>query len=793
MTILRFQCGTPFPLVTTYEPSSPFVGEVINFTTVKQDATNIDTDDLKDRWTQKRFSDTSGSYSFAPEYSKVVAPGWNSAHVFETAGIRTVTTETWLTGGITETDAMPVTVVNPDAYSWTHTYWVDINGSTTGMDPEDSNNTHILTEAAWKALSETRSDIRIRFPSGSTQVFTLTSSTDWPTISGSLVYYDVFGGTSRCVWDIRRDSSFFEVSLISTSGISDRRIVTGYEVLGHWNAKTGRFDELAVNFCNALGTDPRFSVHNCVTNGVHRFLQRPGGSLVAGGIVDCKATDSQDYGLATLAGDNGFAVRGCMSIDDPFSARGDGKPSLEVDFGDHASVRNNTPLRFYIAQNRLYVRVGWSPFGFDRGIQPCVRAHTEDSLSNALTECISNTTVSRVLISTGHHSAGSTQQNVTRCLVARNNHNFAGQGSELIASAGIGGVVAYSNIAWMPDIDFAQSSGGFYNILTVQSGHSVSTAAANEPVYLGFNTFLSDADTRWSGAGNIASIGNNASIPNVTEEHNLFSGDNHTGTYTASTSFARGDNFRPITGSSAEVSVTGGVPISFDGVKNTGSTLGGAHHTSGASVSVTDPVLTSTTISLLSDWSEYNATHAYGLTDYAGSIGDTDAVGWGWTLDGLPFDVKVGGDPERDRYLPVVKAFDAGTLRLTSTIQNRSGVKVTINSNELTVPEDVLTDITLGTLSGTTLPVTVDITNTGVTTPITVYYIGLTQNQGSPKERRVLDDTSGIFGGSFSTSVDGTTNIDTGSLAAGNYKLHVVAEDSSGRFSSLYSKDFTVT
>ncbi len=676
-------------LAITVDPPQPMAGETVNVTIAFADGRPINSALMRQTWVQTVMDTGTDPFVNNPAENRNLMPGWHGAHVYTSSGQRTCTVQKVTTGSAIETQTFDIDVIDPDTHAWTVTYWIDLNGDTTGMPAENAQNVHILSFDAFRQIGSSGSSasVRHRWRAGVMHTLTPTSINDRPGVNNGILRVDTFGGAGKAILDITTPTSFFDYNVYDLREDDMRAMFVDLEWRASYDPVTGEFNGPAVNCVNAIRNACRISIYGCSASGHHRMLSVTG-YRVRGGIIDCFAENGQDYTLVSMASDLGFGIRGCHVTMPLNTSRGDGKPQASADFADHACARNNIPFHFSMSQNRGVQRGGWSNYGLDRAIQPFMRAHTEDSRVGTLTLCLWNRVQARILLHTGHHSAGSTQQNPVNALVVGNSIDHPGHGTEMVESNSAGGVTMYGNASYVANVDFAQASGTYQLLRQSLSGTaSLGVGVWEEPSYCGYNTALSDrSSTGFNKAGDMVQASN---VATITVENNILSGDQHTGAgLTPSAQLSRGDDFRVITGGSLDAPVAGGPPISFDRVLNTGgAAMAGAHKTAGADVAVSQPVITGATIERLGAYSALTGGNQYAVTGVQGVVENGNAtMGWNWRLNGVDFDKTTGGDMDRDFLLPVIDLENqTGTLTCVVTLANRSGVNATVESAPLEV------------------------------------------------------------------------------------------------------------
>lgn len=692
--------GTGVPatdLVVSVQPADPQLGEVFNVTTAKTSGQPFSVDDLKSEWVWGEMGASVEPFINQPSRDKNWAPGRNFIHAYTDGivGTRNFQVKAWRNSTGTRYVDASVNVVNPDNHPFTTVYWVDFNGDTSGMPAEgsvDGNgsvNRRVTSFAQWASLSISGASARVRFRGGATHLFTPTFSSQRPSLSASLLRIDTFG-SGYAMLDVR-PTSWMSYALFFRTQANHRTILHKLDIDGHYSILTGRYVYGAVIAvqCAAV-TEARVSVVDCRGSGLTRLHTKSGTSanLALGGVFDSFCQNGQDYGLGTVGGDDGFGIRGCHTITDIFTPRGDSKTGLQTDFPDHAWYRNNGPRKFYVAQNTAACRGGWSFSGTDRAPQAFVRSHSQDNAVEGLTEVLFNKSFGYNLLFCGTHTDPNGQQVVSRTLCVGNDHDFSPHGRTMVNSRGAGGNVMYSNVCWLSDASYAQVNDGGAEFYQQGPGGNASTAVRAEPNYVGFNTMASDATaSRFCGIGplNRVSILDTAAV--VTEEANIMAGDNHTGTgLTPMSQLSRGDSFRILTGAAAAVSVPATVPISFDRYLLEATTLVGAHSTTGATVSVNPPQIGAVTIGRLNDFSATNNSNSYGVIAHSGLIeAGFTVVDFRWY--NAATDQLFLRDGTDRMYLHPVFDFTGfpGSYYLEVGLLNRSGTRVTRRSNTVVV------------------------------------------------------------------------------------------------------------
>lgn len=683
-------------------PSSPYVGEAVRVWIEGGGGHTIanplmaSASNLGDIWVESDVGDMGAVFQSVTGKDAEYVPGRYNTHVYESGGTKTWQISSWVFGGDTLTQDYSITdLVDPDDETWGHIYWVDLSTSpsTTGFDAEDATNTHITSHAAWVALDEahgTGTKIRVRFRGGVDHRFT--GSATWRQ-GCDVVYMDTHDGTECGFVDAIGSYTGWTI-FQPTQSITNapRWIFRNINVQGKYDPTTGGFDNGADIELFATGDveDTAASFYRCVGHGMDILCKGSGVESLDRdyrfAMVDCEVTDWNNFGLTFSGGSYEVMHRGCSVKQNMLSILGDGaRPGTDPDEADHNPTRIARFYRAAITQCELYSHSGWSALGGHFGIQQVIRLYMSFNPAGSKANVLMNDMCGRVGIEWGTASSSETIGNAAECLFACNNINLDRQGG-MVEMTHCGGLISYSNVTYVPNLNHAITS-NVYVLRRQRDWATVSAAIWDSDGYCGFNTYFSDNDSstnKNTDAIDESVLDNHSShgVPTgIVVENNLISADGHTGTYVAASAFSRGDNFRPITGSAADDTVTAGPPVDFEGNKRSNPTNKGAHHAAGSSVSASAPANSVVpTIALSAAETDIITCIAEGTW----TNNDPPLLDWTWQYDS-------GGGfvdyPASD--LKHATKFDSsglsGDVRLVLGFVSREGSRVTATSNTLPV------------------------------------------------------------------------------------------------------------
>ncbi len=675
--------GTSTFTVSTW-PSDPYVGEVVHVEITGSGGHTISNplmssgENLADIWVQTDVGESGASFTVgATDKDAETAYGRYFGHAYASSGSKTLTISSWTFGAETDTQTASVTVTDPDTETWDHTYWVDLNGTTTDMPAEDSSNTRVLSYSDWTGEENTTSTsdrVRVLFRGGVTH--TLTGSNQW-TQSAEVVYLDSFGTGRAKILD--GTGSFGDSEFIAPRSdvpTNSRIIIANIDFESTYNPITGDYgdsDFVAYSTAGVVGVAASF--WRVTAKGMGKLFKGGGSRLndkeYKIGCVDTKAEEWRDYGLGFTGSCDSIMVRGCHAIQHPAAGIGDAKTGTNPEYADHASLRIPRFRVGGISQCNFGSQNGWSALTPTYGIQPAIRLYMNENEAGSEFCIIGNYCSGRYLVQYGRASSSEDVQGPAKVLIACNEFDFGRQGAFGI-QCHVGGYYLYSNVFYVPNISSARTS-QVYEIADMRidsgSGTYNDAGAYTEPAYVGFNTYFSDATSILNhGASSIATNSADTSgslIPNVTVENNQISGDGNTGSYTAASAFARGDSFRPITSGAAVSTATTGPPVDLNVNKRSNPTNEGAHHTHGSDVSVTAP-----TNSVAPTIAANAVTNDYGVS----SVG-TWSDNQNWMLE---FNWEVDGSAAPDSSMTHSATFTdstSGDLTCDLVRTNRSGTR----------------------------------------------------------------------------------------------------------------------
>lgn len=706
--------------VTTY-PVQPYAGQafmvLIDGKGPHSVASPIEEDSIDKIFIEVDFGDSEAEfpvYSYGTTFNgRTRYPnkgyGPRTGHAYKTPGTYTITVRSWAAQGSINTQTHSITVLDPDDVAWDHDYYIDLNGSSTGMPTEAGAVEHILSYAALFALSSSHTPsekVRFNFRAGTTHTLATTGEASVLRLRAALNYVQTFGGSDNAVLEVTATTpnDTVRVFLMSNSDLS--LIMRDTKIDGKYDIANGQFPQGRVDgvfsshgnalvsafHCDFLGVQNGLSLSN-VEAEVTRFV----------GFIGCNAADVHNFGLAFVAEATYQVVRGCTAFAPRNQKRGDGKGATQNDFPDHAFVRLQKYEHISCEQNWLGIGGAWSALGSDLFIQPAFRIHGHQNTAPGVACIMFNDTVGGSLVQFGNHTVGNgiatTQLN--RGLVVGNSHDSPLMWGIGIYTQGAGGVYAYSNVFFTPKGSVAWNSSTKRIFVQNERGSTTDDAVWELPNRIRHNTFVCDndageyADVTGTDVEEWASDDVGASAW-ITAEYNLLSGDafQNAGSITPMSQLARGDQFRPITGTAAATLVSDVPPINFDRTRNTtgvSQSPNGAHGVAGADASVMAPAWSSApTIGLLTGHGT-----VLGVTDVSGLAGDGQIIlEYNWKVDG----VNVGDDR---RWLPVqyldnstypnvdgtqIGYSSGDSLTCEVVAVNRAGTRVSSTSNAYVVP-----------------------------------------------------------------------------------------------------------
>ena len=680
----------------TTEPSDPYVGEGVRWRIeglgghTITNALMASANNLADVWVQTDVDDSGATYE-TTSASAEIARGRVSGHVYSTSGTKTPTVSSWVYGGDTFTQTFSFTVQDPDAETWDAIYYIDLNGSTTDMPAETGVISHITSETEFRNLDNNTSvgdKIRLFWRGGVTH--TLNNTGTW-TQAADIVHISTFG-TGKATIEMVNGAYSSSGDLFSprSTASAPRWIINNLSFVGQYDPVRGTFDgdaEFTPFNANTVD-DMEVTMWRCTGRGLEDFYIGTGANN--GGydyevfLQENDVRDYHNYALAFSGACRNFIARGNIGYQNPAAGMGDARDAGEDDYPDHAPLRVSRYQYLGISDNRFISTAGWSTGGSvfnERAIQDGMRIYMDETPVDNLGCIIGNFVQSRTMLEVGGASRSDDITNPCQILVACNQFEYGHNATDTI-NFHCGGVFVYSNMFYRPNLNSPYSS-DLIRLLYVENFADVSTAAAyEEPGYYGFNTVFSDGGQASSSGGTITDsslLSGYGTSPDYVFENNLVSGDNHTGTYVAASAFARGDNFRPITSSAADDTVSAGPPVDLDYTKRTGSTNKGCHHAAGSDVSVSSPTKPSGAAPTIA--ANVNSGE-YGVTDLGAGWTNIDNIGLidlQWQLDGT-------NNPNTlEAYVRTYATAGSGDLTCIVGRTNRSGVRVTDTSNTLAI------------------------------------------------------------------------------------------------------------
>lgn len=686
----------------TVIPTSPQVGEATTIL-IEGAGPHVVSNELRDIALVTDLDNTGATFRHATSKDAETAPGRVIGTSWSSAGTKTLTISSYVFGEVVKTQQVNVTVTDPDVFAWNKTYWVDLTGDSTDMPADDSSNERILSYAAYTAIPEGNNSLswRVRFRSGTTHNFVPVSTNYRKTWKAGLLRLDTFGGTAAAELDCTAATTGASNELVRISDVDDCVVIAdNLKFVGPWDSISGSFNgggyikPFSASNSYLRG---RWSLNRVEGHGVEQLLNIGGStSDTRQCFVDCLFKDFMDFGTHLSGHHESVAIRGCKFDQSPLAGNhtDDGKSYNDPEWGNHGPIRIAAHYRVGVVQCEAANNCGWSGLGgFDNAIQPFVRVYCNaiGQKAGGWSNILDNDYTGRYLVQLGRPDVNDEITHGTKCLISGNNMNFNHQSGQLIEANGIGGTYVMNNVCYRPGLSMARNA-MTYDILrqinqATTGGNDVPASIWQEPNYVGFNTYLSDQnDTLYThgqqGATDIYSwrYSGEIDIPVATDENNQISGDGHDGTTIAASAFARGDNLRAITAGAADDSVTSAIPpLDFNGVVRTNPTNKGAHHATGADVAETAPsnsVAPTISASLRAPYVQISDLGTWAVNDEL----EKWMIERHWVLDAAD-----AGGAQRSYSMVLDQTDLTGSLKCEVTMTNRSGTRVTVDSNTLTV------------------------------------------------------------------------------------------------------------
>jgi len=711
-----------------FEPANPLVGECVR---VHIDGVGTHTDVApedanKALWIQTQtgeddleFKYRPGNFAYnVPEVANI-APTRDFTAAYATPGQKVLTIEsnTWNSDIVEQQFTIPVT--DPDTVAWTHDYYVDLSGDTSGMPAVGGVVQHITNSDQLRALhnSHSLSDlVRINWRGGVVHNYIIDPANAQILCNASHTYMTTFGSAdpAEIFVGTTEDTTLDAVTQMALFNNADSTKITmlNLEFDCGYSPVNGAFERAKVTILWGVGTyNASQSVWRVKAKG-HDIMCRFSAPNFSGNnvaAVDCLSEDAFNFGISFASGINDALFRGCRATMQLNTARGDTKTGGRADMADHAVIRIQDHSYISMLQCDFTCLAGWSGWGgFDKAIQPVLRAYT-NQLLEGMTSRISvawNKGRARVLAGFGASTpeAAPYQVIAPNTLVVGNSHDHAGQGTYMLDTNMGGGITAYANVNYIPYIASGQVSyghallamgGRFDNTGTDTQG--VSDASWQAPVYVAHNVMVSDmGEQEFSGGPQSVlspfNVNNNDDgSANLTAEHNIFVGDlySNSADLTPMAHVDRGADFRPISSQFTEAALETSPPIDFMRNRAPGrGSLPGAFFT--ASGNAPDPAApswsTPPVIGELTGSADILHEGILGVLEIAGlSAQEFAALECRWRIDGVE-DISTAN---REGLAPTIDwaAYPSGTtFQCNVTASDRSGVRASSLSNIVTKP-----------------------------------------------------------------------------------------------------------
>ncbi|MGB0507100.1 MAG: hypothetical protein ACPGGK_12970 [Pikeienuella sp.] len=623
-----------------------------------------------------------GSNSAETSYGRV------SSHSYSTTGTKTVTITSYVYGSSPKTQTVTFDVIDPDSVSWTHEYYCDFNGSTTGMPAEDSVVTHILSHADYvgQSLLSAGDLVRFYFRNGTTHTLAPTSDDD-VRLNADIVYFDTFGTGSRA--KIFAGGTVHARMRFYHPRVTGQRVcITGYEFDGNWSPVSGVYSGADLECFFNDQDDVYFSMSNCTLTGVGYALScgQKDNAVMSMYNVRNNATSWQDY--IAISGADWFLVQGVEALADPLTGIGDIKTGTSPDWADHAPFRTSKCL--YLGADQILGALdhGWSPLSIDRDSQPIFRFHFNDA-DGAVTGYLASwqrcdMRGSRGIVTGGPNGSSTITSTGTgiieHCKMLGN--RSAGTQAAVLAGLRFGGFVVQNNVCGMADLDHSQTKNNCHAVdLDLQDSTGIATAVQAQPSLVRFNTYFCEYVNSGQDGLMVSEVGANWDL---TEQNNLVSveGMQNAATYLDADNFSTGDDFRPVTGTSADDDVSSGDVPYFDYTHTArgGTTNKGAHDSPSTISTASSPSYTSglTIASVAGSSTQYQVTDQGTWSNF-----DPYLVSFDWQVDGA--DPAAGAAYAQLPYYRVNASDQPGTLTCILTASNFGASTATGTSNGVSI------------------------------------------------------------------------------------------------------------
>lgn len=548
--------------------------------------------------------------------------------------------------------------------------------------------TQISSWAAFVALSNTfGSDQHVEFHFRAGETFLMEDEFLIQRTAGRLhVLLDTYGTGDRAILKAATQSFRAWVMFRLRDNV---HLVSKVDMDGSYNVFTGKYTGGHVTGFNARTQNSYVAVVGCEHVGLAESLLCEAGTSWAG--YDFKGGDAAAYSAFYSDGGVGAAttwggMSGCELYYSPLALRlQDGiSGTSDPDASQGACVRVNSLFRFVADNFKIRGHIGFSSFGgtsADAATQPALRLHRGGSVAGHLYS------ITRGDI-TGNAGGVYTQYPLTepivgdgRYVIDRLIHTSAGTPFRAALQICAGGVI--QNVSSYYPNTYETGGVDWIAYVTLNSEDGSPAEILEQPVLVRAVTLVSDRSSASGGLGILEDFnGTGWTGQDITVVDCMMHAPNHA-TGVDLEPLSRGDNFAPRTG--APFGNASNPPVyDIDGTLRGETTLQGAHDAVKANVAVSAVTHSgdAPTIAKITAWEP--ARGVYALTAFGTGYANEDfyLIENNWTDNGVQF----GSNGGRTWAIDDSRmGTPTGPLQNNLVLTNKSGVRLTVPSNSLTI------------------------------------------------------------------------------------------------------------
>lgn len=686
------------PSVTRYPAGNVLPGEPVHVYINSTSGFSV-TNEYEEIDFEWDFDDSGATYTTGGGQSSDAntAFGRDVNHMWDSTGAKSVSVTARTSSGAATPVTVSVTVDDPNSRSWDAIIYYSQASNFSGAPTETGNVHHESTVAGVNALIGANSSVWIILRKGETYTwgataFDFTDDGMFGYITGNNATRSF--GTGAVPQINAGTSGTFVRKLGSLSNV----VIVDCNFDGGYNAATavasnGDFDVCTVDATAGANDNHGIALTRVTANGCSRAISGLGGGGSTNGnlyirVYDCTGTDWFDYWCTSGSGEAWFTAQGCHIKQNPLAIMRDTSsgPFPSPDASDHGPIRFNGCRRIGVENCDIASSNGWSNYGGGFFIQPCLRFYPQQNDGMFVNVQRNIFSGSVALDIANHTTTVSVPIYPMKVIFDRNEIYIGRQSFGAIWNKGATGLWARNNVCYYANV-YQDRGPGIFSFLVLKNSlnSSVVGDALTAPIVCEFNTIVSDRSATSGGNGDWQEYivqpydtGQSTTWQGTTPTtlNNIYEVPNHSnsGSFTNDSPLSRGDNFKPVTSTSAAVDAvsSGTIPVrDHDGNIRTSTTNRGAHHddvASAASVTAPSNSVVPTIAELASFTNEWAATSHGTWSNWPNAY----LIEFSWELNGTPI-------TDDDLTVADVTAL-TGNLTLNVTATNTSGTRVTAES-----------------------------------------------------------------------------------------------------------------